>query len=194
MTATLGWPACLEQEPAALLRLVDEILQQAGSRHILVLVRELVGFAHVLDLSLVVVHEFVEHIDGPHIVLVVVFDALQLRDLSNRADRGAADLAGALGEDVDTAFQLLGLLVEQEMIVAEMWSADMPMEVLGLDVDANVSASSALSAADTSRTASDERSVGVSSRAGAVRGSSFLTLVVTGLPRAWGINYLVLGG
>jgi hypothetical protein len=76
-----------------------------------------VGFAHVLDLSFVVVHEFVQHIDGRNVVLVVILDALQL------------------GEDVDTGFQLLALFVEQEVIVAKMWSADVPMKVLGLDVE-----------------------------------------------------------
>jgi len=45
------------------------------------------------------------------------------------------------------------LLVEQEVVVAEMRAADVPVEV--------------------------------PSRAGAVRGSTFLTLLVTGLPHAW---------
>ena len=135
MTRALGCAACLEQEPAAFLGLVDEVLQQAGSRHVLVLVCELVGFAHVLNLSLVVVHELVQHIDSRHVILVVVFDALQLGDLSDRADRGAADLAGAFSEYVDTAFQLLALFVEQEVIVAEMRPADVPVEVLRLDIE-----------------------------------------------------------
>jgi hypothetical protein len=49
--ALLGLAACLEQEPAALLGFVDELLQQARGRDILVLVGELVRFAHVSDLS-----------------------------------------------------------------------------------------------------------------------------------------------
>src|SRR5262249_40152037 len=48
-----------------------------------------------------------------------------------------------------------------------------------------VSAKSPLSAAEMARTASLDRSVGVSRRDGTLRGSSFLTLLVTGLPRGW---------
>ena len=46
-----------------------------------------------------------------------------------------ADLARALGQDVDAGLQLVALLVEQEVVVAEMRAADVPVEVLGLDVE-----------------------------------------------------------
>ena len=60
---------------------------------------------------------------------------LQLGDVADRAQRGAADLAHALGDLVGDGENLLALLVEQQMIVAEMRAADMPMEVLGLEIE-----------------------------------------------------------
>ena len=69
---------------------------------------------------------------GGDVVLVVVLDPLQPGDMADRPDGGAADLAHPLGQDVDAVLELLGLLVEQQMVVAEMRPADMPMEILGL--------------------------------------------------------------
>src|SRR5262249_57962698 len=49
--------------------------------------------------------------------------------------RRAADLAHALGKLVGSGENLLGLLVEQQVVVAEMRSAHVPMEVLRLHVE-----------------------------------------------------------
>src|SRR5262249_38424834 len=91
--------------------------------------------AHVVDLRLIVVHELQQHIDRGNVVLVVVLDPLQLRDMPDRADRGAADLACALGQNIDTPCELIALLIEQEVVVAEMRAANVPVEVLGLHVE-----------------------------------------------------------
>src|SRR5262245_17628993 len=135
VAGSLGLAARLEQEPAALFGFVNEILQKAGGRHVLVLVGNLVGRAHVVDLRLIVVHELQQHINGGNVVLVVVLDPLQLRDMPDRADRGAADLACALGQNIDTPCELIALLIEQEVVVAEMRAADLPVKVLGLHVE-----------------------------------------------------------
>src|SRR5262249_41434675 len=50
VAGSLGLAARLEQEPAALFGFVDEIFQKAGGRHVLVLVSDLMGRAHVVDL------------------------------------------------------------------------------------------------------------------------------------------------
>ena len=47
----------------------------------------------------------------------------------------AADLAHALGQDVDAGLDLRRLLVEQQVVVAEMRPADVPMEILGLHIE-----------------------------------------------------------
>src|SRR5262249_56119829 len=55
VAGSLGLAAGFEQEPAALFGFVDEILQKAGGRHVLVLVGDLVRRAPVVDLRLIVV-------------------------------------------------------------------------------------------------------------------------------------------
>src|SRR5262245_16863154 len=112
VAAALGLAARLEQEPAPLLGLVNEILQEARGRHVLMLVGDLVRLAHAVDLRLVVVHQLQQHVDGGHVALVVVLDALELGDLADRADGRAADLACALRQDVDAGAQLVALRVE----------------------------------------------------------------------------------
>src|SRR5207244_4508258 len=62
MPGAVGAPACLEQEPGTFLGVVDEHLQQARCRHILMVIRKLVSLAHVFDRRLVVRHEFAQHI------------------------------------------------------------------------------------------------------------------------------------
>jgi hypothetical protein len=49
------------------------------------------------------------------------------------------------------------------MVIAEMGPADMPVKILGLEIERKLSARIALSAADMSLTASGDKSVGVSS-------------------------------
>ena len=55
--------------------------------------------------------------------------------MADRAQRGAADLAHPLGHRIGDGEDLLGLLVEQQMVVAEMRPADVPVEVLGLEIE-----------------------------------------------------------
>jgi hypothetical protein len=50
--------------------------------------------------------------------------------VADRPDRGAADLACPLGQNIDAASELVALLIEQQVVVAKMRAADMPMEVL----------------------------------------------------------------
>ena len=49
--------------------------------------------------------------------------------------RGAADLADPLGHVVGVGQDVRGLLVEQQMVVAEMRPADVPVEILGLQIE-----------------------------------------------------------
>src|SRR5262249_47639434 len=74
-------------------------------------------------------------IERVNIVGVVVRDALEPRDLADRMQRQATDLAHPLGDLIGRSENLVRLLVEQQMIVAEMRAADMPMEILGLEIE-----------------------------------------------------------
>src|SRR6476646_6287624 len=93
----------LEQEPAALFRLVDKVREQARGGDIVVLVRDLVCLPEIRDDGLVVVHQFHQHARSRNKILIVVLDPLQARDLPDRADGRAADLANALRQNVAAA-------------------------------------------------------------------------------------------
>ena len=60
---------------------------------------------------------------------------LQLGDMADRAERGAADLADPFGHVVGGAEDVGGLFVEQQVVVAEMRPADVPVEILGLQIE-----------------------------------------------------------
>src|SRR5262249_31449041 len=83
---------------------------------------------------LVVVAQLREHVERRDEVRVVVEHALQPADVADRAQRGPADLAHALGDVVGGGEDLLALFVEEEMIVAEVRAGHMPMEIFGLQV------------------------------------------------------------
>ena len=57
------------------------------------------------------------------------------RDIADRAQSRLSDFADALGDDVGRGEDLVGLLVEQQVVVAEMRAADVPVEILGLEVE-----------------------------------------------------------
>ena len=107
--ATLRCPGCgrLEQEPDPPLGLVDPVLEQAGGGDVAMLVAEIVGLLEVGHQLLVVVAQLGQHVLRRDIGGLVVEDALQLGDLPDRAQRGGAKLAHALGDVVDGGEDLL---------------------------------------------------------------------------------------
>jgi hypothetical protein len=86
------------------------------------------------DQALVVLAQFGEHVLWGDEIGIVVGQALQARDVSDRTQRGPADLAYTLGEVVGHVENLFTLLVEQQVQVAETRTRHMPMEILGLQV------------------------------------------------------------
>jgi len=52
-----------------------------------------------------------------------------------RTKRRAADLSHAFGQRIGHAEDLIALIVQQQMIVAEMRTRHVPMEVLGFHVE-----------------------------------------------------------
>ncbi len=54
--------------------------------------------------------------------------------MADRANRVASDLADALRDRVGHRVNLVGLLIEQQVVVAEVRSAHVPMKILGLHV------------------------------------------------------------
>ena len=99
------------------------------------LVANVVRFAHRLGDPLVVGHQLTDHVERRDILVVVVVDALMPGDIADRAERQPADLAHALGDVIGHADDLFALLVKEKMIVAEVRSTDVPMKVLGLEIE-----------------------------------------------------------
>jgi hypothetical protein len=81
---------------------------------------------------LIVVAKLTDHLLRTDSFLVVVFQPLVLRDIADRTDRCPADLARAFSDVVGHGKDLRGLLVEQQMIIAKVLPAHVPMKVLRL--------------------------------------------------------------
>ena len=92
------------------------------------------GFAHARDEVRIIALEFGEHIFGGDVGGVVIENALMAPDFADRMQSDAADFADALGNVVGHFENLAGLLIEQQMIVAEMRPAHVPMKILSLEI------------------------------------------------------------
>ena len=57
------------------------------------------------------------------------------RDVADRVERGSTDFAGALGDVVGHRKNLRSVLIEEQMVVAKMRPAHVPVEVLRLHVE-----------------------------------------------------------
>src|ERR1700751_1970268 len=110
----------LEQEPGAPLGFIDPVFQQACARHVAVLVAEVVDLPHARGELLVVVAKLGQHVLGRHVIGVIVQDTLQAADVSDGPQGGAADLANALGNVIGGGEDLVALLIQQQVIVAEV--------------------------------------------------------------------------
>ena len=56
-------------------------------------------------------------------------------NITDGAESCAADLAGAFSDIVGHGENLVGVLVKQEMVIAEIPAAHVPVEILGLHVE-----------------------------------------------------------
>jgi hypothetical protein len=126
---------CLEQEPSASLGFVDPDFEQTGRRDVIVLVAKCMGLPHVGGELPVVVAELGKHCRRRDELGVVVEQPLQPADMADRPQRRTADLAHALGDGVGRGEDLVALLVEQQVIIAEVRTGHVPVEVLCLHVE-----------------------------------------------------------
>jgi len=83
----------------------------------------------------VVREKLVEHCLGSQFFAVVIPNSLLSSDVSDRAKSIAAQLSAALGNRVGHGEQLIGMFVQQQMVIAEMRTTHVPVKVLGLDVN-----------------------------------------------------------
>ena len=101
-------PARLEQEPDPLFGLVDPVFQEARGRHIAVLVANAVRPAYVRCLHVVAAGSAnISRGNNRHRCP----DALQAGDMSDRAQRRAAELPHTLGYRVGSGVDLASLVI-----------------------------------------------------------------------------------
>ena len=123
-----------EQEPDAPLGLIDPIFEKTDGGYVSGVIAEAVDGTHAQDQSFFVLAEFGEHVGSVDEVGVVVGDALEAGDVSDGTDGGAADFADAFGDVVGHGEELVSVVVEEEMIIAEVRAAHMPVEVFGFEI------------------------------------------------------------
>src|SRR5215207_84437 len=99
------------------------------------LIADLVRSAQVGCEDLVVGHQLEKHVERCHILAVIVFDPLQPSDVPYRTQGRRANLAHSLGHIVGCGKDLRRLLVQEYVVVAKVRPADVPMEVLGLQIE-----------------------------------------------------------
>src|ERR671922_2396154 len=91
--------------------------------------------AKVRSQLLVVVAQLGQHVQGGDKIRVVIQDTLQPTDMADGAQRRATNLADALGNGIGGGEDLVGLLVQEKMIVAEMRTRHVPVEVFRFQVE-----------------------------------------------------------
>jgi hypothetical protein len=102
--------------------------------------------------------ELTQHVRWVHKLRVVVRNALQTRDVTDGTDGGSADLTNTLGDVIRHGEELIAVVIEQ-MVVAKMWSAHMPMKVLRLDISGKYICKQGIECSRISLTALGSRSL-----------------------------------
>jgi hypothetical protein len=115
----------------------------------------------------IVLHEPLQHFTRLHEVIIVILNGLQLTDMADTADGRAPDTTHALSHDVYGFKNGLTLLVEEQVIIAEVRTGEVPVEVLRLDIERDASAMKGLTASVTACASCGVRSVSVANDAGA---------------------------
>src|SRR5437867_4649306 len=124
----------LRQEPRPPLALVDPNLDQTRGSDIVVPIANLVCCSQASRQLLVVIAKLADHFLRTHSFFVVVFQPLVARDIADRTNCGPPALARSLRNVVGYGEDLSRLLVEQQMVVANMAAAHVPVKVLCLHV------------------------------------------------------------
>ena len=82
----------------------------------------------------VVLAQLGQHVRGLDVGRVIVSYPLQPGDVADRRDGSSSNLSHALGDRIGHGEELVGMLVQQQVVVAEMRTAQMPVKALGLEV------------------------------------------------------------
>src|SRR5262245_16957231 len=92
--------------------LVDPNFYKTRGRNVLILLASRVCCTQRIDELPVIVTKLAHHLDGGDELVIVVFESLVSRDVADRSDRRAANLARAFGNVVGDSENLAGMFVE----------------------------------------------------------------------------------
>ena len=137
--------ADLEEEPRAAFRFVRPGIDQARRRIILRRVRNFLCAAKQLNHMEIVGAQLAQHILRRHELSIIILDRLVASDIPDRSNGCVARLPGALGDRISGGKDLSGLLIEEQVIVPEVGSGDMPTNLTAI-VNARLTCLSTLAA------------------------------------------------
>ena len=83
---------------------------------------------------LIISRKFGQHIQRSYEFLVVVLEPLIFRNLADRMDRRSANLARSFRDVIRHSKNLVAMLVQQQMVIAKMLPAHVPMKILRLHI------------------------------------------------------------
>src|SRR5580698_5615477 len=109
MARGIPFPTRLEEEPGAPLGLVNPVLDEARGCDVAYLVDDVVHLAQARGEALIVLAQLREHVERIDILGIVVLDALQARNVADRAQRRAAGLTDALRDGIGHRVDLIRL-------------------------------------------------------------------------------------
>jgi hypothetical protein len=125
----------LEQKPAPTLGLINPVFDQTRSSQISRVIAERMNGPQNVDKPLFILVKFAEHILRSNEVSVIVGQPLGSADLADRANGGPANLANPFGYVVRHCEDLIGMIIEEQMVIPKVRPGHMPMKVLGLQVN-----------------------------------------------------------
>lgn len=123
-----------EEEPGPPLGLVDPGFNQARGADIVVFLAEAVNFSQSGGEASIILAQFRQHIERLHVVGVVVEDPLRAGDVADGTDRRGSEFADPFGDRIGHAQQLIGVFIQHQVVIAEMRSAEMPVKILGFEI------------------------------------------------------------
>ena len=80
----------------------------------------------------IVVPKFGKHLPRKETPVLGILDSLMAGDVTDTSQRMSANLARTLGDVIRHGEDVFGLLIKQQMVVAEVPATDVPVEPLGL--------------------------------------------------------------
>lgn len=122
----------MNQKPSPSLCFVNPVLGQTGGGEIAEAVANGVSGAEPDNELLVISAEFGKHVVGAHCVQVVLAESLMSRNLAYGECVGT-DLPSSFRNRVCHIEDLVSLVIEQKMIVAEMAAVHVPVKILGFE-------------------------------------------------------------